>query len=104
MVRVERLHTEQSREQKSLQAEASVWLEKEPRDEEQAVSQATNVSQPTEYVISLPSNDKSFLVKIHVKAYVLIESVRNLRWMVLPRTWILFFFSERQILGRLIIT
>ena len=103
-MRAERLHAEQSREQKSLQAETCVWLEKEPSDEEQAVSQATNVSQPTENVISLPSNDKSFLIKIRVKAYILIKSVRILRWMVLPRTWILFFFSERQILGRIVIT
>ena len=64
-MRAERLHTKQPGEQESLHAVACVRLEKEPRDEEQHVGQATNVSQPTEDVISLPSNDKSLRVKIY---------------------------------------
>ena len=72
------LHPKQFREQKSLHIVACFCLDKERGDEEQAVIQSADVSQPSQNIVGFSIDHESFLVQIDLHAHKLVESGRIL--------------------------
>ena len=103
LVRVKWLHSKQFREQKRLQTVACFCLDKERGDEEQAVIQSADVSQPAENIVSFSSDHKSLKVQIDLHAHELVESGRIFRWVISPCTRKQFFTIVAQILNCLVI-
>ena len=100
---MKRLHPKQFREQKSLHIVACFCLDKERGDEEQAVIQSADVSQPAENIVRFSSDDESFLVQIDLHAHELVESGRILRRVISPCTRQQLLTVVAQILSCLVI-